>query len=176
MSARLTELVVDCNDPKRMTSHDRRHRRSNIATVPDDGSECWSTRTLAVQHGVEKDTVRRIWKVRKLRPWLVDTFKMSTDRFLRLLPDRRFEIQRLAVSGPPWNMQLGAHVLIRSSVSTPYVNQFGHFLRLRWCRVVEDVVVEDSQRWERACTELVAAGLTEAAAPPLTPARQQVVT
>lgn len=52
---------------------------ATLHTVPDDGSECWSTRTLAVQHGVGKDTVRRVWKVRKLKPWLVDTFKMSTD-------------------------------------------------------------------------------------------------
>lgn len=48
-------------------------------TVPDDGSECWTTRTLAAKHGVGKDTVQRIWKTRRLRPWLVDTFKLSND-------------------------------------------------------------------------------------------------
>jgi transposase len=50
-----------------------------LHTVPDDGSTAWSTRTLAAKHGVGKDTVQRIWKARKLRPWLVDTFKLSTD-------------------------------------------------------------------------------------------------
>ena len=50
-----------------------------LHTVPDDGSTCWSTRALAAKHGVGKDTVQRIWKARRLRPWLVDTFKLSTD-------------------------------------------------------------------------------------------------
>lgn len=91
------------------------------------------------------------------------------ERFLRLLPDPRFEVQRIAVSGPPWRQQLAAHVLIRSQVAgEPYENQFGHFLLLRWGRVVEDLVVEDTQRWERACERLIRAGHPEAGAAPLT--------
>jgi len=50
-----------------------------LHTIPDDGSECWSTRSMAVRHGVGKDTVARIWRARKLRPWRVDLFKLSTD-------------------------------------------------------------------------------------------------
>jgi transposase len=50
-----------------------------LHTVPDDGSTCWSTRTLGAKHGVGKDTVARIWKARNLRPWQVDTFKLSND-------------------------------------------------------------------------------------------------
>jgi transposase len=50
-----------------------------LTTVPDDDSTCWTTRTLAERHDVGKDTVARIWKKRRLRPWKVDTFKLSTD-------------------------------------------------------------------------------------------------
>lgn len=50
-----------------------------LHTVPDDGSVCWSTRSLGAKHGVGKDTVQRIWKARNLRPWQVDTFKLSND-------------------------------------------------------------------------------------------------
>lgn len=50
-----------------------------LHTIPQDGSTSWSTRTLATKHGVGKDTIARIWRARKLRPWLVDTFKLSTD-------------------------------------------------------------------------------------------------
>lgn len=50
-----------------------------LHTVPEDGSEAWSTRTMAHRHGVGKDTVARIWRSRRLRPWKVDTFKLSTD-------------------------------------------------------------------------------------------------
>ena len=50
-----------------------------LRTVPDDGSTAWSTRTMGSRHGVGKDTVARIWKARNLRPWRVETFKLSTD-------------------------------------------------------------------------------------------------
>jgi ketosteroid isomerase-like protein len=90
------------------------------------------------------------------------------ERFGRLLPHPRFDIRRTVVSGPLWNQQLAAHVLIRSTIDNePYDNQFAHFLRLRWGKVVDDLVVEDTQQWERGCRRLLAAGVGEAAAAPL---------
>ena len=50
-----------------------------LHTVPDDESAAWSTRTMGDRHGVGKDTVARIWKARNLRPWRVETFKLSND-------------------------------------------------------------------------------------------------
>lgn len=50
-----------------------------LTTVPDDESTQWSTRSMAARHGVGKDTVARIWRARNLRPWRVDTFKLSND-------------------------------------------------------------------------------------------------
>lgn len=50
-----------------------------LHTVPDDESTAWSTRTMAERHGVGKDTVARIRKARGLRPWRVDTFKLSNE-------------------------------------------------------------------------------------------------
>jgi transposase len=50
-----------------------------LHTVPDDGATAWSTRTLGERYAVGKDTVARIWKARQLRPWRVDTFKLSND-------------------------------------------------------------------------------------------------
>lgn len=90
------------------------------------------------------------------------------ERFARLIPSPRFDVQQIVVAGAPWNQHLAAHVIIRSSVAgADYQNQFGHFLRLRWGRVVEDLVIEDTQTWERACRRLVAAGVTEAGEGPL---------
>lgn len=90
------------------------------------------------------------------------------ERFLRLLPEPRFEIRSTVIAGPPWNQHLAAHVTIHGSVAgEPYTNQFAHFLRLRWGRVVDDLVLEDTQRWERACHRLSAGGVAEASAPPL---------
>ena len=50
-----------------------------LHAVPDDGSTHWTTRSMAARHGVGKDTVARIWRARQLRPWQVDTFKLSND-------------------------------------------------------------------------------------------------
>jgi len=46
---------------------------------PDDGSTHWTTRTMAQRHGVGKDTVARIWRDHGLKPWKIDTFKISND-------------------------------------------------------------------------------------------------
>ncbi len=62
--------------------HDTLHTR------PDDGSTHWSTRTMADRFGVGKDTVARIWRARNIKPWMVDTFKLSADpRFEEKLVD-----------------------------------------------------------------------------------------
>lgn len=50
-----------------------------LHTVPDDESTSWSTRAMGERHGVGKDSVARIWRARHLRPWKVETFKLSTD-------------------------------------------------------------------------------------------------
>jgi transposase len=55
---------------------------------PADGSTHWSTRTLAARLGIGKDAVARIWADHGLKPWQVDTFKISTDpRFEEKLVD-----------------------------------------------------------------------------------------
>jgi transposase len=46
---------------------------------PDDGSTQWSTRTMAARHGIGKDTVAKIWRKHDLKPWKIDTFKVSDD-------------------------------------------------------------------------------------------------
>jgi ketosteroid isomerase-like protein len=90
------------------------------------------------------------------------------ERFRRLVPKPRFEIQRLVVSGPPWNQRLASHVLIHSTVNgEPYRNQFAHFLTIRWGKVSDDLILEDTQMWARACQRLAAAGVAEAAEAPL---------
>ena len=92
------------------------------------------------------------------------------ERFRRLLPDPTFEVQRLVIKGPAWNQRIAAHVIIRSRVDgEPYENQFAQFLTLRWGKVLEDLILEDTATWEAASRRLAAAGNTEAAGPPLTP-------
>ena len=56
--------------------------------LPADGSTHWTTRSLAARVGVGKDTVAQIWADHNLKPWKVDTFKVSSDpRFEEKLVD-----------------------------------------------------------------------------------------
>ena len=50
-----------------------------LHATPDDGSTHWTTRLMAARFGIGKDSVARIWRDHKLKPWLVDTFKLSND-------------------------------------------------------------------------------------------------
>jgi ketosteroid isomerase-like protein len=90
------------------------------------------------------------------------------ERFRRLLPDPLFDVQHLVIGGPVWDQRIAAHVIIRSRVAgEPYQNQFAQFLALRWGKVIEDVILEDTATWEAASCRLAATGNIEAAGPPL---------
>jgi len=53
--------------------------RVTMHESPDDNSTHWTTRTLAKRLRIGKDTVARIWRDHELKPWKVDTFKVSND-------------------------------------------------------------------------------------------------
>ena len=63
----------------------RRARRAEILSVtlnpppPRLGITHWSTRLLARELGVSRDTVARIWREYGVQPWRAETFKFSTD-------------------------------------------------------------------------------------------------
>src|SRR5680860_1301831 len=55
---------------------------------PDDSGTHWTTRSLAKRFGVGKDAIARVWSDHNLKPWRVDTFKVSNDpRFEEKLVD-----------------------------------------------------------------------------------------
>lgn len=53
--------------------------RVTLQESPPDESTHWTTRTLAEHLGVGKDTVARVWRDHKLKPWQIETFKLSND-------------------------------------------------------------------------------------------------
>ena len=62
--------------------------RMTLAERPADGATHWSTRTLANQIGVSRETIRTVWADHGLRPWRAETFKLSNDpRFEEKLVD-----------------------------------------------------------------------------------------
>src|SRR6478609_1171469 len=50
-----------------------------LAGEPPGGATHWTTRSLAAQVGVGKDTVAQVWADHQLKPWKVDVFKISND-------------------------------------------------------------------------------------------------
>jgi hypothetical protein len=50
-----------------------------LETTPTDATH-WSTRSLARKLGRSQSAISRIWRAFGLKPHLVDTFKLSTDR------------------------------------------------------------------------------------------------
>jgi len=62
--------------------------RVTLTRTPPGGSTHWTTRTLAKQLGISHGTVADIWRDHELKPWKVDTFKISNDpRFEEKLVD-----------------------------------------------------------------------------------------
>src|SRR5215212_1679794 len=53
--------------------------RVTLTERPADGSTHWSTRTLAKRMGISHGAVAGIWRDHDLKPWKVDTFKISND-------------------------------------------------------------------------------------------------
>lgn len=53
--------------------------RMTLNERPADTSTHWTTRTLAKEMGIGKDSVAKIWRDHKLKPWKIDTFKISND-------------------------------------------------------------------------------------------------
>lgn len=61
--------------------------KATLHTTPPNATH-WSTRTMAKAHGLSEATVRRIWHQHRLKPHLVETFKLSRDkRFVEKLHD-----------------------------------------------------------------------------------------
>jgi ketosteroid isomerase-like protein len=90
-------------------------------------------------------------------------------RLQRLLPDLRFEIQSVAVSGWPWDTRI--LVSWTDAFSLPDGsrgnNQGVHELRMAWGNVVSLQVHCDTARLAAYCERMNEQGLAEAAAAPI---------
>jgi len=71
--------------------------RVTLNERPGDTSTHWSTRTLAERMGIGKDSVAKIWRDHKLKPWKVDTFKISNDP---LFEDKLVDVVGLYMDPP----------------------------------------------------------------------------
>lgn len=112
---------------------------------------------FAGKHALEAD----FRDVQKVRGWF--------QRFNRLFPDLHFEPQSIVVNGWPWNTIVATRFTVRGTLKDgrAYHNGGMQFLRLRWGRVVEDYVYEDSQKLADELQWQAQQGVQEATAAPL---------
>jgi ketosteroid isomerase-like protein len=91
-------------------------------------------------------------------------------RMLRLFPGIQFEINSVSIGGMPWNTTVTNRLTVRAKLrdGRVYENQAMQFLRIKWGKIVEDVVFEDTAKLvaelERMAKEQ---GVLEAVAAPL---------
>ncbi|MFH1265439.1 MAG: IS630 family transposase, partial [Planctomycetota bacterium] len=91
LALRLKGLEKDAPRPGRLPRIPVRKVRAvveaTLHSTPPDATH-WSTRSMARAQGLSEATVRRIWKRHRLKPHLVETFKLSQDeRFYEKLQD-----------------------------------------------------------------------------------------
>jgi ketosteroid isomerase-like protein len=66
------------------------------------------------------------------------------DEMHRLFPDLKLEPITVVASGPPWNIHAATRFRVTSAQAN-YVNEGMQFMHLRWAKVVEDRLFEDTQ-------------------------------
>jgi ketosteroid isomerase-like protein len=69
-----------------------------------------------------------------------------------VFPDIRLTPVDIAVAGPPWNTRVAVRLDIEATLDDgePYRNQAVQWIRLRWGRMVDDWVLEDTLRLSQA--------------------------
>jgi ketosteroid isomerase-like protein len=98
-----------------------------------------------------------------------ETVRQWFERIHRLFPGLQLTADDIMVSGPPWNTLIAARFNVEDTLpdGTLYQNKGFQIVRLRWGKIVEDHLIEDTARLCEVLQRLQTLGNDEAAAPPL---------
>jgi ketosteroid isomerase-like protein len=92
------------------------------------------------------------------------------ERLYRLFPNLQFEVKKVSVRGWPWHTQVAVewidHTTAADGVS--YSNEGAHWITIRWGKGTYVHAYLDTEKVTEACGRMAAAGIEEAAAPPIT--------
>jgi ketosteroid isomerase-like protein len=100
-----------------------------------------------------------------------DAVRALFERIFRLFPGIRIEPVAIAVNGWPWNTLVATRFTVRADLpdGSQYRNEGMQYLRLRFGKIVEDRLYEDTKALVDALAVLARLGNEEATAPPLGP-------
>jgi ketosteroid isomerase-like protein len=98
-----------------------------------------------------------------------DRVRAWFERVGRLLPGLRLDARTIVVDGWPWDTRIATHFTVETTLDggRAYRNAGLQLIRLRWGRVTEDHLYEDTQRVAEALAYLAGRGVAEATAPPI---------
>ncbi|WP_121884099.1 nuclear transport factor 2 family protein [Sphingomonas sp. PP-F2F-G114-C0414] len=151
-------------------------RRSNVSRIhPPSGPQelCQPRHRPALQRGWKPGSRRRaifagnsaIGGARRGPA----AFVRWLERVYRLLPDLKFEVQDVIVSGGPFNTRVAVHwqSSAKSVTGDPYVNDGVHLIRMSKGRITHIHVFTDTEVIASTMAAVAGKGIEEAAALPL---------
>jgi ketosteroid isomerase-like protein len=99
----------------------------------------------------------------------IEAMRQWFQRLYRLVPEMHFTVEKVTVSGFPWNMTIAVEW---TETATPaddshYTNAGVNFIQMKWGKVVHLHVYEDTQKVEAMFARLAAQGISEATALPI---------
>ena len=91
------------------------------------------------------------------------------ERLGRLYPGHEFQVHRVVSRGWPWNTWVAVQWSARLTpqAGDPYTNHGAHWIQIRWGKAGAFHAYLDTQLIAASCEAMAAAGIEEAAAPPI---------
>lgn len=78
----------------------------------------------------------------------LDNVRQWFQKLFRTFPGLQFEIHEIVVNGWPWNTRVATRFTLHVPINEQrtYTNTGMQFVRIRWGRMVEDYLYEDTQK------------------------------
>ncbi len=91
------------------------------------------------------------------------------ERLFRLFPGLRFTVRNIVVSGLPHNTRVAIQFRVELTApdGKPYFNEVAQFITLKWGRIAQMELYEDTDKLVDLLNQLSAAGIAEASAAPI---------
>ena len=99
----------------------------------------------------------------------IETIRLWFQRLFRIFPGLQFQVHDIVITGWPWHTVAATHFSVSSDFpdGRQYYNRGMQYVRLRWGRVVEDRIYEDTQKLVQELQHQDRRGMSEAGAQPI---------
>lgn len=98
------------------------------------------------------------------------SMRLWWQRASRLMPDVKFDLDELLVTGGPWHTRIAITEIVHGPLpdGSTYNNHVHQLVHMKWGRVTSIKTLEDTQELARALDALAKAGFEDAHAAPIT--------